>query len=106
MIAATAAAASTAASGWPSSRLPSGTQSAASSEPSDTYRKLSVTTSHTGIAGSTASGTTERSAPSPVATPLPPRKSRNTDQQLPATAATAPAAAAGGAIRAPSATAP
>src|SRR5690349_24772923 len=52
---------------------------------------------HRPAAGATAHGTRARNAPSPVATPLPPRKRRNTGQQLPATAATAPAEAAHGA---------
>ncbi len=51
-------------------------------------------TSHTTIAGATASGTSASNAPNPVATPLPPRKRRKTDQQLPTTAATAQGAAA------------
>src|SRR5262245_10139371 len=91
-IAPTAKAAITKGGGAPRSRAPSGTQAAARMEPSDTYRKLMVTASHTSAAGSTASGTIFSSAPRPVATPLPPRKPRNTDQQLPMTAATAEAA--------------
>src|SRR6266850_1033459 len=92
MIAATANAAITDDAGAPRSRAPSGTHAAASIEPSETYRKLTVTSSHTRAAGNTASGTTLRRAPSPVATPLPPRKPRKTDQQLPMTTATAEAA--------------
>src|SRR2546426_7279075 len=90
----TAGAASTAGGEGPSSSAPSGTHSAARIEPSDTQRKLTVTASQTAAAGSTASGTSRRRAPSPVATPLPPRKPRKTDQQLPMTAATAHAAGA------------
>src|SRR5438093_1411634 len=90
MIAATANAAITDDAGAPRSRAPSGTHAAASMEPSETYRKLTVTTSHTRAAGNTASGgTTLKRAPRPVATPLPPRNPRKTDQQLPMTTATA-----------------
>src|SRR5438445_6516 len=92
MIAPTANAAGANGPGIPSSNAPSGTQEAARMEPSETYRKLSVTSSHTSAAGSTASGTIRRNAPRPVATPLPPRNPRKTDQQLPMTAATAEAA--------------
>ena len=48
------------------------------------------------MAGSVASGTSRRNAPSPVAMPLPPRNNRKGDQQLPAMAATAAAAPATG----------
>src|SRR5437762_10344672 len=92
MIAPMANAAITNGGGVPRSKAPSGTHAAARMEPSETYRKLSVITSHTSAAGSTAHGTIQRSAPSPVATPLPPQKPRKTDQQLPMTAATAEAA--------------
>src|SRR5439155_12338437 len=37
-------------------------------DPSDTYRVVRATASHTGIAGSTAQGASRRSAPRPVAT--------------------------------------
>src|SRR5256886_4208399 len=106
MIAPMANAAITNGGGVPRSKAPSGTHAAARMEPSETYRKLSVITSHTSAAGSTAHGTIQRSAPSPVATPLPPRKPRKTDQQLPMTAATAQAAAAPGSPHGPLARAP
>src|SRR5262245_34226748 len=78
-------------------------------EASETYRKVTVTASHTTAAGSTAHGVNARNAPSPVAAPLPPRNPRNTDQQLPTMAATAAAATARGSPAAtaePSITAP
>src|SRR3989454_6119278 len=92
--AAIASAAITEGKEWPRSSAPIGTQAAARIEPSDTQRKLIVTASQTAAAGTTAPGTSRRSAPSPVATPLPPRKPRKADQQLPMTAATAQAAGA------------
>src|SRR5438876_8364178 len=88
---------------------PRGTHAAEVTEASDTYLKVVVTTSHTRAAGTTAHGTRARNAPRPVATPLPPRKPRKIDQQLPRMAATAEAAAARSseaATMAPSATAP
>jgi hypothetical protein len=51
-----------------------------------------TTATNTGSAASVASGTVRSRAPSPVATPLPPRKPRKIDQQLPTTAATVEAA--------------
>src|SRR6185369_5530411 len=57
-------------------------------EPSDTKRVVATTATKTTADGRTASGTSQSIAPSPVATPLPPRKPRKTDQQLPTTAAT------------------
>src|SRR5262249_34966801 len=93
----TASAPNTAARGAPRASAPKGTHAAARSEPSETNRVVITTTRNTGNAASVASGTRRNSAPSPVATPLPPRKPRKMDQQLPATAATAPMARAPGA---------
>src|SRR5438132_444823 len=96
-IAATATAPATADRGAPSASAPNGTHAAARSEPRETKRVVTTTTRNTGSATRVASGASLSSAPRPVATPLPPRKRRNTDQQLPTTAATAPTASARGA---------
>src|SRR5437867_1453255 len=73
-------------------RAPSGTHSAAASDASDVYRNVAAIAIQTRTAGSVGTGTSRSMAPKPVATPFPPRNPRNTDQQLPTTAATAPVA--------------
>src|SRR5262249_2001157 len=70
-----------------------GRQRVAVIEARETYLKDVTTISHTSTVGAVAQGVRARKAPKPVATPLPPRNRRNTGQQLPTTASTAPAAA-------------
>ena len=53
----------------------------------------------TRAAGPVAHGASARNAPNPVATPLPPRNRKNTGQQFPTMARTAPAAAHAGEAR-------
>src|ERR1051326_6369735 len=90
MISAMTATASTDGSGLPSARATSGAPIVARSEPSDTKRVVATTATKTIADGRIAHGPRrKRSAPRPVATPLPPRNFRKTDQQLPATAAAA-----------------